>query len=92
MIYLLKKNNRQKQYAKLRRRYVKSTDTSTTNFFIQRNEKIKKNLQRYQALQKTARDKRVVMHRKYRIGNYIFQKKKDSHGKNWIIYLKILWH
>ncbi|CAO3615261.1 unnamed protein product [Cunninghamella echinulata] len=62
------KSKRQNQYAKLRKRYVKSTKQSTVDFFVQRNQKLNKNLQYYQTLQKTAREKRVILHRKYRIG------------------------
>ncbi|KAI8329229.1 hypothetical protein BC941DRAFT_384857 [Chlamydoabsidia padenii] len=64
----LDNEKRQNQYANLRRRYVKSDRLSTSSFFINRQNKLKKNLQKYMALQKQQREKSVVMHRKYRVG------------------------
>ncbi|KAI8098597.1 uncharacterized protein BX664DRAFT_288171 [Halteromyces radiatus] len=59
---------RQQQYAKLRRRYVRSTPESTSSFFIRRQERLKKDLQKYMFLQKQMREKKVTMYRQYRVG------------------------
>ncbi|CAO3576402.1 unnamed protein product [Absidia cylindrospora] len=59
---------RQSQYNNLRRRYVRSSPESTTAFFRRRHDRMAKNLQKFQALQKQQREKKVVMHRKYRVG------------------------
>ncbi|KAF7728429.1 hypothetical protein EC973_006107 [Apophysomyces ossiformis] len=55
-------------YGKLRRRFVKPTYRDITNFFSKRSEILKRRLQKYQALQKEAREKKVTMYRNYRVG------------------------
>ncbi|ORX51884.1 hypothetical protein DM01DRAFT_1063713 [Hesseltinella vesiculosa] len=62
------KDTRRQQYAKLRRRFIETNDRERKAFFIQRHDRLSKQVAHYQDLQKQARAKKVSMLRKYRIG------------------------
>ncbi|KAG0180275.1 hypothetical protein DFQ29_000972 [Apophysomyces sp. BC1021] len=58
----------EKTYGRLRRRFVKTSHQGSANYFSRRNETLQKRLQKYQVLQKEAREKKVTMYRNYRVG------------------------
>lgn len=59
------------RYGKLHRRFLKSDTPSSTAYFAQVQERLKKRAEKYKSLQKRARANKVAMFRQYRKGKFL---------------------
>lgn len=57
-------------YTGLRRRFIKTTEMDAAAFFRRQQDRLQRRLKRYEMLQKQAREKKVILYRKYRVGKF----------------------